>query len=237
MENNFDLSRTDVGAFVTFFQKMACNRQTEFVKNRRSEIVALQNVDIFSFLCSKGYYIFLLPLMEIGDEEDSFDAFATYYGRKRRAWMKVPKADEIILMKKAAKRFDMMYQLRENTEFFIGSGDKTTLLRYVIYENASPECLNYLLNWVIKNSISITKREGLILFGKADAFVLRKYITKISHFTGSQNGVSFPHIQALFNRSDLSYETKMELICLAINHFPVNDSVIGKMRKAGLFFK
>lgn len=237
MENNCELSKTSAAEFVAYLQKMLFTNQKQFVQEHQKDIIALKNADVFSFLCSKGFYCFLLPLFETGNEDDIFDAFADCYSFKHNVRIKMSKVDEAAIMKLAAKRYELVYYLRENTKFFEGETSHQRYLRSIIYENASDECLNYLFDWVAERGISVTQRTGVLLFGKAKEQVLRRYISRVGFFTGDRSGVNIQHVKALLERADFSNETKVQLILLAINHFRVCDNVITEIRRNGVLVK
>lgn len=229
------LSEVNVAEFAAYFDKLARQQKAVFAKERRDEILALHNPDILSFLCARGYFCFLGPLFKIGNEEQTRKAFVGFYGRKKRGWMIPSREDERMVIEMASKRLDLVRFLCEETEFFCDEEWYPKGLKHIIYRNAPVECLDYLFNQAIRNSISVSRLAGVQLFSRASVPVIRKYISKIAFFSGELRGINFTHIKSLYDRPDIPREVKMELIFAAINHFRVGEQVITKMRKAGMF--
>lgn len=229
------LSEVGVTEFVTYFSKLSRPQKIAFAKAHYEEILALKNADIFAYLCGGGFFNYLAALFETGDEEQKCEAFVRFYGKARVIWLCPPRKSLESVVIAAAKKMELMRFLREETDFFQGYNRNSIYLRRLVYENASPECLDYLFFWVIRNNVSVSRISGLQLFARASANVIRRYISKIAFFSGSYSGICFQHIKALYDREDLSHEVKMELIFSTVNHFRVSEQVITQMRKAGMF--
>lgn len=229
------LSEVGVTEFVAYFSKLSHPMKMAFAKERRGEILALHNADILDYLCAKGFFNYLADLFEIGDADQTAEAFYQFYGRVRQVWLRPSRADERKVIVAAAKREELVRFLREDTNFFWSDGNDRIFLRRLVYENTSVAVLDYLFLWAVRNDISVSKVSGLQLFGRANAQVIRRYISKIAFFSGSYRGISFLHIKALYDRKDLSRDVKLELIFSAVNNFHVSESVITQMRKAGMF--
>ncbi len=219
--------------FVAFFDKLSVAKQVRFIKERRSEILALKNVQIFKYLCAREFYNFMPAFMELGGKEETFEAFVKFVLREQ-ARIKVSQENAKLVMQFASQRLDMLKFLREETIFFVGETTDRIMLHTVIYKNATQECLEYLLGWAIRNHISVSRTIGEIMFRRAKAETIRSYCSRISFFSGSISGIGFQPLLALYRRTDLTEDVKTELIFYAINHFRVSDTVISKLRKVGM---
>lgn len=227
------LSEVGVVEFAAHFNKLTRPARIKFAKERQSEILALRNADIFDYLCTRGFFNYMAALFDVGDEEQTREAFIRFYGDHHMVWLKPSRDDEKRVIIAAAKRMELIRFLREETIFFWSNA--SCWLRNLLYENASRDGLDYLFLWAIRNYVSVSKISGLQLFGRASAHIIQRYISKVAFFSGGYAGLHFSHIKALYEREDLPYNVKMELIFAAVNHFRVSANVITQMRKAGMF--
>lgn len=231
MEENIILSEMGGAEFAAYFNELSRAGQNAFAKEYQTEILALKNAEIFAFLCDEGYFNYLAALYETGSYKQKCKAFISYYGVERTVWRRPSLEEEKKVLAVAVKDLELLRFLREDTTFFWN--ENKMRLRRTVYENVSLEGLDYLLLWSVRNFVPVPRMLGTQMFARASAKVIRRYTTKIGVFTGDQ-GVNFPQICALYERKDLSEDTKVKLILAVINRFYVTPQTIAQMRKADI---
>jgi hypothetical protein len=193
------------------FNDLGIGEKTEIISSRRNELSSIDSVDILKNLCNQGFYNVLPCLMAKEDSDEVFEIFCNYYGRYRRRRVHVylypNREEETELLKYAAKHVRYVKFLREETEFISNNS-----LRNVVFENASKEVFDYLIDWTIK--YEGTRGGDLraeFLVAKADTKQILHYIKNTYPIAGYCR-IAKAIVKIVFARQDLNDDQKQKII-------------------------
>lgn len=234
---NIILSEVSLDEFKTRFKKLGNSKKCrDFLVENQENILNLRNPEILSFLCSEGCFHALLPLLDCGTEEQQYLAFTQVYGKKIRARVRLAPEFHKKIMKKASKNLKMMMFVRDKTVLLQGFESCNEYIRDYIYENATPEVLDYLFGWVVRYHIPIHKNSGNYLFARANKSLIVAYLKSIGSFIGVRSYVNFSMLKCMLDREDFTKEDKKEIVFLVANRCRVTDQTITKLYKSDYFW-
>jgi hypothetical protein len=211
------------------FNKMGVREKMNILSSRRSELALIDNPEVLKGLCYQGFYNALPYLMAIDEACDVFEIFCNYYGKRTRAYLHPNREEEKELLKYAATRMRYVRFLREETNFFQGSGAQ---LRNIIYDNAPKQILDYLVNWIIQKDIIASYPTARFMFGKADCCLILRYINHTRCLHGHYR-FTIELAEIVYARQDLDYDQKEAIIIEAIHKIKATHSTLTKCRQRG----
>ena len=231
--DNIRLNEVSVHEFDTFFSRLNWKQRSDFVRAHRGEIAKLSQADILLRLCQYGYYSALYPLIKTA-YKDAGEVVIDYFSPHPKRWKSYPSYDdEKEILKFAAQNLDVVKFLREKTNKLWDFSSKF-LYTTIIYEAASTEVMDYLVNWTCRNSVPLTVRQAEFMFSKAHPDAIRKYLVAIGSLYGNKGYVSYTHLKNLAVRTDIDADDKHELLLLAVNRLKVRTQIIHDLRVDGL---
>lgn len=225
-----EISGQDFGAF---FKKLNWTQRATFVREHRSEIKQSSNVEALTCLLDYGYFNALYPLVATG--ENIADKYIMiYYSSPIHKFKTYPSCDEEKeILAYIAKDLELAKFLREKTNKLWDLSSKV-YFTVIVFENASKEVMNYLVDWHSKNFVPISFLQANAMFNVADPDVIRKYLSKVGSICGNHGYVTYKHLKNLAQRTDIDADEKHELLLLTVNSLKVRPEIIRHLRADGL---
>ena len=231
MESIFRES-TSFEEFKACVEKLGKKGFVRRVCQSREIIKEMREPDKLFLMCQMGCFNAILPLLKCGSDAQILDAFRFLYGGKVFSHIRLSHEEEIDLMLYAADKLEIIKFIREETFTFEKYFFHKEYLLNVVLEYGSTEIVNYLFMWCVKNHSYADQRAGKVLFARADKEVIRRYIDIVRGFYG-RNFLTYPMIENLYKREDLSISDKQELMLYGLRKMHVCAPTIAKLRKNG----
>lgn len=231
MDNIFIVS-SSLDEFRACIEKLGKRSFIKLVSQNREAVNEMQDADKLLLMCEMGCFNAIIPLLKCGSNEQVLEAFKLLYGGNVYAQIKLSREEEVLLMTYAADKLEIIKFIREETVTFEKYFFHREFLLNVVLKNASTDVINYLFTWCVKEHCYADQSAGKVMFARADKDVIRRYIDIVRGFYG-RNFLTYPMIENLYKRDDLSDVEKNDIMLYALQKMHVCPRTVSMLRKNG----